>query len=44
MLLYMEDYINSLVVLANKHCNSLMVKHRFPSQRSRFDSRSGKYP
>ena len=33
-----------LVALANKHFNSLSVKHRFPSQRSKFDSKSGKHP
>ena len=32
------------MALTNKHFNSLSVKHRFPSQRSRFDSRRGKHP
>ena len=44
LLKYMYDYVNSLATPANKHFNSLSVKHQFPSQRSRFDSRSGKHP
>ena len=32
------------MALATKHFSNLSVKHRFPSQRSRFDSRSGKHP
>ena len=44
MLLYISDYANSLVTLANKYFNSLLVKHRIQSQRSRFDSRSWKHP
>ena len=44
MLLYISDYANSLVTLANKYLSSLSVKHRIRSQRSRFDSRSGKHP
>ena len=43
MLLYMQDYVNSLVVLGTKPCNSPSVKHGSPSQRSRFNSR-GRHP
>ena len=42
MLLYMQDYEIFLVVLGTMHFNNLLVKQRFPSQRSRFDSKSGK--
>ena len=41
---YMEDYINSFVALATKHCSCLSIKHWFLSQRSRFDSRRGIHP
>ena len=37
MLLYMQDYVISLVTLGTKYFNSPWVKHRFPSQRSSFD-------
>ena len=37
MHLYMHDYANSLMALSTKHFNSLLVKQRFPSQRSRFN-------
>ena len=39
MLLYMQDYVNLQVALGTKHINSPSVKHRFPSQRSRFYTR-----
>ena len=32
------------MALGTKHFNSLLVKHRFPSQRSRFDSKREKHP
>ena len=41
---YMQVYMNSFVALATKHCSSLSIKHWFPSQRSRFDSRRGIHP
>ena len=44
MLLYMQDYLNSLVTVGTKYFNSLSAKHRFPSQRSRFNFTSGKHP
>ena len=43
MLLYMQDCFNFLVALGTKHFKSPLVKHRFPFQRFRFDSRSGKH-
>ena len=43
MLLCMQDYVNLQVALGTKHINSPSVKHRFPSQRSRFYTR-GKTP
>ena len=39
MLLHMQGYIFVLVALGTKHCSSSSVKHQFPSQRTRFDSR-----
>ena len=44
MLLYMEDYVNSLIGLDNKHFDSSSVKHRFPSQNPRLSHRIGKHP
>ena len=44
MLLYMQDYVNLLVALGIKHFNSLLVKHRFLSQRSGVDSEKIKLP
>ena len=44
MLLCMQDYVKSLVAPATKHFNSRLIKHQFPSQRSTFDSWSGKHP
>ena len=44
MFLYMQDYLNSLVAMDTKYFNSLSVKQRFPSQRSRFDFKSGRHP
>ena len=32
------------MALGIKHFNSLLVKHRFPSQRSRFHSKRGEHP
>ena len=44
MYLYMHDYANSLMALGTKHFNSLLVKRRCPSQRSRFNYGIGKPP
>ena len=44
MLLCMQDYVKSLVAPVTKHFNSRLIKHQFPSQRSTFDSWSGKHP
>ena len=42
MLLYMQDYVNSLVALGTEHFNSSFVQHL--SQRSKFDFSNGKHP
>ena len=44
MLLCMKDHVNSLVALSTKHFDSLSAKHRFPSQRSRLDSKKMRTP
>ena len=44
MLLYMQDYVNSLVALGTEHFNSSFVKRQHLSQRSKFDFSNGKHP
>ena len=44
MLLYIQDYVNLILALGTKHLNSPSLNHRFSSQSSRFDFKSGKDP
>ena len=39
----MHFCVNYLVALGNNHFDSPLIKHQSPSQRSRFNSRSGKH-
>ena len=40
----MHFCVNYLVALGNNHFDSPLIKYRSPSQRSSFNSRSGKHP